>query len=408
MNGMDASRINDSALDDAIRSLRSEVRIQSQRDRVLRDISLRGTRKGRAVLIVLVTGLAATLILGASQLEIGGDNGPLKAHTSYTTHAPIIIWMDAGFNATNGVSSGTGAADDPYIIFGWEIDSESMDACVFVFRTTAHFVIRDCYLHYPGAVCLETEEAPHGDIVNCVIDTGDYGIILVKSPDTNITGNVISNMDSAGIVVSQSRWVNVTGNQATQGSLCGIGVATTHNGRFENNTASDNDASGLLVANSTDLLIAGNNASGNMVDGLRLDNVSNVEVRGNNITSNGGIGLNLTRSTFTDIFHNRFIGNSVQAYQEEVSDVAWDDGYPSGGNYWSDYSGVDLFNGPDQDIDGADGTGDTPYAVLTGGTDRYPFMTESMEPIPEFSALVLPIFVTAIVCGAFLRSRKRM
>ena len=53
----------------------------------------------------------------------------------------------------------------------------------------------------------------------------------------------------------------------------------------------------------------------------------------------------------------------------------WDNGYPSGGNYWSDYTGNDSFSGPNQDLPGSDGIGDTPYNI-TGYTpndqDRYP------------------------------------
>jgi hypothetical protein len=45
---------------------------------------------------------------------------------------------------------------------------------------------------------------------------------------------------------------------------------------------------------------------------------------------------------------------------------AWDDGYPSCGNYWSDYNDTDL-NG--------DGIGDTPYIIDTNNTDRYPLMS---------------------------------
>jgi len=60
------------------------------------------------------------------------------------------------------------------------------------------------------------------------------------------------------------------------------------------------------------------------------------------------------------------------------SDSVWDDGYPSGGNYWSDYVGVDLFSGPYQNITGCDGIGDTPILFR----DRYPLM----HPWPPFPA----------------------
>jgi len=58
----------------------------------------------------------------------------------------------------------------------------------------------------------------------------------------------------------------------------------------------------------------------------------------------------------------------------------WDDGYPSGGNYWDDHVGTDLYSGPYQNIPGSDGIGDTPRVIYTGVTvtDHYPLM----EPRP--------------------------
>jgi hypothetical protein len=52
----------------------------------------------------------------------------------------------------------------------------------------------------------------------------------------------------------------------------------------------------------------------------------------------------------------------------------WDDGYPSGGNYWRDYNGTDLYGGLYQNETGSDGIGDTPFTLGENNTDNYPLM----------------------------------
>jgi len=64
-------------------------------------------------------------------------------------------------------------------------------------------------------------------------------------------------------------------------------------------------------------------------------------------------------------FHNNFINNTRQVYGV-VSNNTWDDGYPSGGNFWSDGMHLDT-NG--------DGIVDTPYIIDANNTDRYPLMS---------------------------------
>jgi len=58
--------------------------------------------------------------------------------------------------------------------------------------------------------------------------------------------------------------------------------------------------------------------------------------------------------------------------------------YPSGGNYWSDYAGVDA--------DG-DGIGDPPYVIDENNTDRYPLI--SLWP-PEHDLTVSIIAATSL------------
>jgi len=74
------------------------------------------------------------------------------------------------------------------------------------------------------------------------------------------------------------------------------------------------------------------------------------------------------------IYHNNFINNTNQASVTVGYENVWDDGYPSGGNYWSDYTGLDLYSGPYQNETGSDGIGDTPHIIDANNRDSYPLM----------------------------------
>lgn len=85
-----------------------------------------------------------------------------------------------------------------------------------------------------------------------------------------------------------------------------------------------------------------------------------------NIMNNGHYGIFLQESSNNKIYHNNFINNTHHVFLYECDTNLWDNGYPSGGNYWDDYNGVDA-NG--------DGIGDTPYNISNGlNQDHYPFM----------------------------------
>jgi len=81
-------------------------------------------------------------------------------------------------------------------------------------------------------------------------------------------------------------------------------------------------------------------------------------------------------SNYGAVYHNNFIENYRyhQARVDKSHNVHWDDSYPSGGNYWSDYAGVDVKSGPYQNETGGDGIGDTPYIIDVNNQDNYPLM----------------------------------
>jgi len=62
----------------------------------------------------------------------------------------------------------------------------------------------------------------------------------------------------------------------------------------------------------------------------------------------------------------------LQAY--DYGENFWDNGYPSGGNYWSDYTDVDLYSGSYQNETGSDGIWDHPYIIDQSNNDNYPLV----------------------------------
>jgi parallel beta-helix repeat protein len=102
-------------------------------------------------------------------------------------------------------------------------------------------------------------------------------------------------------------------------------------------------------------------------------------VTGNVIISND-VGIHLESVYNSTFFHNTLISNRIQVdiadLDQGTSKNTWDDGYPSGGNYWSDYNGTDANH---------DGIGDSPYVINSLNVDRYPLMSISKVTPPNRS-----------------------
>jgi hypothetical protein len=85
---------------------------------------------------------------------------------------------------------------------------------------------------------------------------------------------------------------------------------------------------------------------------------------GNNI-ERSEYAVYLSGGSSNKFYHNNFISNVHSATVFGYKIAIWDDGYPSGGNYWSDYSGTDTDH---------DGIGDSNYTIDDSNVDRYPLM----------------------------------
>jgi parallel beta-helix repeat protein len=93
----------------------------------------------------------------------------------------------------------------------------------------------------------------------------------------------------------------------------------------------------------------------------------------NNNLMNNQVGIGCYDSSSNSIFHNNFTDNVAQAYAESSANV-WDDGYPLGGNYWSDHKGADNYRGSSQNEPGSDGITDSPRTIDQSNVDHFPLM----------------------------------
>lgn len=170
----------------------------------------------------------------------------------------------------------------------------------------------------------------------------------------------------------------------------------------------------IWLIESKNCSILNNNVVDNIWGGIALVNSFNCTFKGNTLRSNGGYGLFLSDSSDNQFYHNNFISNQRQTWLYGDSHNSWDDGYPSGGNFWDNYTGTDEKNGVNQNESGNDDLGDTPFIIDQNNIDNYPLMknwreqsVEVIQPQLEFSvmSLIALVSVFVIFVAYFVKAR---
>jgi parallel beta-helix repeat protein len=229
------------------------------------------------------------------------------------------------------------------------------------------------------------EDSQYNHISSNFISAVGIAIWLTGNSSGNVIAyNTVTQLGKAGESICLDDWSNyniIIGNYMENEEDHNIVCYTDYNLICDNILIGGGNYIGMSIGGKYNVLH--NNTIYNYYQGLTIWTENNT-ITSNLIVNNhdfgvfiGGNGNTFRENTIQDngrgleiqgddnlIFHNNIINNTLQVKVYRGINK-WDNGYPSGGNYWSDYSGVDA--------DG-DGLGDTPYIVDENNVDHYPLM----------------------------------
>jgi parallel beta-helix repeat protein len=232
---------------------------------------------------------------------------------------------------------------------------------------------------------------------NPIFNGGGSGIavtLLSGASGSTIAGIMITSWDQ-GILINGASNCKIYDNIMTSIFVNGIGIegASAINNQIYSNIFEDNAVAINLFTSSAASTIYKNIITSNTV-GLSLLSGGNI-IYANTISDND-LGIDVTNSANNVIYHNNFANKIENAIVGAANNV-WDNGYPSGGNYWSTYAGIDNKNGPNQNLLGSDGIGDTNYTISGNNIDNYPLM----QPFNPHDIGIVNIITKTVVGQGF-------
>jgi parallel beta-helix repeat protein len=353
--------------------------------------------------VTITTGVA-NLTINASTREVIscsdpyyiGEKWPFWIETNVTLGSVIDIWY--GVNTINGDERITilGNLRDCWVVeYTWATASMKR-----WYDKTSGIVLKiHVIMHHQNITTETTETATHTNLAQYLrvhnINSGMSYTTIQEAIST------VETLDGHAIIVDAGIYYeHVTINKSI--SLIG---------EDKNSTIIDGAETGSVVSINSDLVTIRGFTIRN--SGFLLHNIpSGIEIAASNCTvfdniitnCKGGCALawggnhTITNNTISEnyygiyivysvdnrIFHNRFLKNTNQTYSTGATNI-WDNGFPSGGNYWSDYE--DRYPNASE-IDGSD-IWNTPYDIFSTTAqqqDNYPL-------IPEFSSLFLPLLM---------------
>lgn len=294
-----------------------------------RESSLDGLTSERirsSKVLVFAVILVAVLMIGGFAGLIGeiGDSKvmhpsetPLRtpAGILYTSHSPILINGNANFTNASGVVWGSGVESDPYILEGWDIQGSIGISRIVIQSTSAHFLIRDCYLHDSGVASggfgISLLLCSNGVIERCMSVNNDEGIEIGGCTGIIIRDSYCS-MNSKGVDLVQSYHNLVINNTLADGNGYGLYFERSWDNVCQRNNLSFNDMYGMLASGSENNTFESNVFGSNGGPGMRFESSDNNTLVENTCSFND-YGIDLAESSNNNTLCNNTCSNNTDS-----------------------------------------------------------------------------------------------
>ncbi|HVL80035.1 MAG TPA: right-handed parallel beta-helix repeat-containing protein [Actinomycetota bacterium] len=226
---------------------------------------------------------------------------------------PIVVAGDEDFDSPlSGVRSGSGTAEDPYVIEGWDVVPVGADG-ITIAGTTAHVVIRGNRVHdAPGnAAAIRLVDAANVTVEGNVIDRTAQGVAAAGGGPLRIASNSISRTSSDGVEVNLTSGVTIEANSILRAGANGIETSSVREPRVTSNEVRAARLAGVRVSGGPDAVVRGNRVE-DAQDGVSGVGVDRAGVRDNTVSLAGRHGISVQASAQTSVADNH-LARSGQA-----------------------------------------------------------------------------------------------
>ena len=279
------------------------------------------------------------------------------------SRGPITILGNADFTEENGVLSGSGTVEDPYVIAGWEIGVPPGGFYgVQIENVTAAFVLRGLIIRSagePDGAAIRIAFATGGVIEDCSVAGSTNGIEIASSIDIAVHNNALfvygiglnvtgESPEEYRHVIAQSNMLNsfpihyyygLDGDRIEGVEARHLTVAASRNVTVIGNSVLDGD--GIRLAYVTDSTVTANVAGrDNNVpteNGIYLYGSERVLVTANLVKNTNRAGIQLTLSS-----ENEIRGNYLGVDDTGVRLIGSNDNLVTGNEFLGCFTGVWL------------------------------------------------------------------